>query len=522
MSTGKVAVYAVHALAALLLMPGCHGIFEVAGDSLHAHLFTNYTAELIPTCIAGNVINITLDVALRQIVNLDEKEQVLSTNVWLRMDWKDRRLRWDPALYNNVKVVYVSYKSVWVPDLVIHDFCVIVGKSRLLCAEEQMMPGKEDFRVKVRATGDVHYKFPTLLRSICRVDVTNFPFDRQTCELKLGSWSYNTAYLDFYQRPQDQRMGILEYFAKNNAWIVEHVVSKRYVQEFDDGNFSDITYTIYLKRRHNFYVITIMFPSILVSIVAAVGFLLPPESGEKVSLEVTVLLSQAVFLLLISDFLPPSSDNMPILGLYFAACMILVSLSLALAILVLNVHHRGDVAGIPLPVWLRALLLRTCPPRRHRRDTQEILPDINFCTASTMDISTIDSELKPRDNNSNRCSQTITLGIPRCFSSADIKQDLHDDRMLVMLREQLKALHGIQKHLADINTADIESRNDINPGNDVSDDVNTDDKVHWRRLARVLDRIFLGFYLVCFAIVTLIFIVQLCHPPENEFKPNTF
>jgi len=46
------------------------------------------------------------------------------------------------------------------------------------------------------------------------------------------------------------------------------------------------------------------------------GFLLPPESGEKVSLEVTVLLSQAVFLLVISDFLPPSAQNFPILGKY--------------------------------------------------------------------------------------------------------------------------------------------------------------------------------------------------------------
>jgi hypothetical protein len=45
------------------------------------------------------------------------------------------------------------------------------------------------------------------------------------------------------------------------------------------------------------------------------GFLLPAESGEKVSLEVTVLLSQSVFLLVISDFLPPSADNFPILGM---------------------------------------------------------------------------------------------------------------------------------------------------------------------------------------------------------------
>jgi len=54
-------------------------------------------------------------------------------------------------------------------------------------------------------------------------------------------------------------------------------------------------------------------------------------------------------------------------GMYFAASMILVGLSLVLAICVLNVHHRGDVAGIPLPAWLRKLLLEICPSRQQRR-----------------------------------------------------------------------------------------------------------------------------------------------------------
>jgi len=57
-----------------------------------------------------------------------------------------------------------------------------------------------------------------------------------------------------------------------------------------------------------------MFPCMLTSSVAALGFLLPVESGEKVSLEITVLLSLAVFLLLVSESLPPSSEDFPIIG----------------------------------------------------------------------------------------------------------------------------------------------------------------------------------------------------------------
>lgn len=44
-------------------------------------------------------------------------------------------------------------------------------------------------------------------------------------------------------------------------------------------------------------------------------------------------------------------------GTYFAVSMLLVSLSLVLSVLVLNVHHRGDTVGKKVPAWLRKLFL---------------------------------------------------------------------------------------------------------------------------------------------------------------------
>ena len=71
---------------------------------------------------------------------------------------------------------------------------------------------------------------------------------------------------------------------------------------------------VHLQRRPDFYLLTMVFPCILTSAVAAMTFMLPVESGEKVSLEITVLLSLAVFMLVVSDSMPPSSDNFPIIG----------------------------------------------------------------------------------------------------------------------------------------------------------------------------------------------------------------
>ena len=78
--------------------------------------------------------------------------------------------------------------------------------------------------------------------------------------------------------------------------------------------YPDVTFYVVMERRPAFYLLTMLFPCILTSCVAAAGFLLPVESGEKVSLAITVLLSLAVFLLVVSESLPPSSDNFPIIG----------------------------------------------------------------------------------------------------------------------------------------------------------------------------------------------------------------
>ena len=43
-------------------------------------------------------------------------------------------------------------------------------------------------------------------------------------------------------------------------------------------------------------------------------FCLPPESGEKVALGVTVLLAMTVYQLLIAETIPPTSDDIPLIG----------------------------------------------------------------------------------------------------------------------------------------------------------------------------------------------------------------
>ena len=79
-------------------------------------------------------------------------------------------------------------------------------------------------------------------------------------------------------------------------------------------SYPNVTYYIVIKRRPLFYVFNMIMPSVLITIVGFLGFFIPPDSGEKVSMGVTTLLSMTVFLMVVTDSMPPNSDSVPLIG----------------------------------------------------------------------------------------------------------------------------------------------------------------------------------------------------------------
>ena len=74
-----------------------------------------------------------------------------------------------------------------------------------------------------------------------------------------------------------------------------------------------MTSTLTIRRRTAFYVMALFVPALVLTSLTAVIFLLPAESGEKISLGVSVLISFTVFQLLLYDALP-KSETLPLFG----------------------------------------------------------------------------------------------------------------------------------------------------------------------------------------------------------------
>ena len=104
--------------------------------------------------------------------------------------------------------------------------------------------------------------------------------------------------------------------------------------------YIDITFNISMRRKTLFYTVNLIIPCMGMSFLTVLVFYLPSDSGEKVSLSISILLSLTVFFLLLAEIIPPTSLVVPLLGKYLLFTMILVTLSICVTVVVLNVHFR--------------------------------------------------------------------------------------------------------------------------------------------------------------------------------------
>jgi len=120
--------------------------------------------------------------------------------------------------------------------------------------------------------------------------------------------------------------GDLSDFVENVEWECHGMPAVRNVIMYGccSDPYTDITYTLLLKRRSLFYIFNLLLPCFLISFLAPLGFYLPADSGEKVSLGVTVLLALTVFQLLVAESMPPA-ENMPYIGWIYFLCILVWS-----------------------------------------------------------------------------------------------------------------------------------------------------------------------------------------------------
>ncbi|KAK3098547.1 hypothetical protein FSP39_020530 [Pinctada imbricata] len=190
----------------------------------------------------------------------------------------------------------------------------------------------------VEYDGSIFWSPPSRLRSACKVDITYFPFDSQYCQMKFGSWTYDKAQVDLV--PSSDIVDVGDY-TTNGEWMLKKYTIHREETKYPASTeiYSDIKVTLIIQRRILYYVLNIIFPCFWLNVLSVLTFCLPPDAGEKITLSITVLLSYSVFMLLVAESMPPTSEFVPLIGIYLTVSMASASVSVVLTVLVLKLHH---------------------------------------------------------------------------------------------------------------------------------------------------------------------------------------
>ncbi|KAJ0182521.1 hypothetical protein K1T71_001890 [Dendrolimus kikuchii] len=321
-------------LAISILIAAYSGWCSEDEERLVRDLFRGYNKLIRPVQNMTQKVDVRFGLAFVQLINVNEKNQIMKSNVWLRLVWMDYQLMWDEADYGGIGVLRLPPDKVWKPDIVLFN--------------------NLDREIIVVTPG--FYILPT---SSCTIDVTYFPFDQQTCIMKFGSWTFNGDQVSLALYNNKNFVDLSDYW-KSGTWDIIEVPAYLNIYEGNHPTETDITFYIIIRRKTLFYTVNLILPTVLISFLCVLVFYLPAEAGEKVTLGISILLSLVVFLLLVSKILPPTSLVLPLIAKYLLFTFIMNTVSILVTVIIINWNFRGPRTH-RMPLWIRSVFLHYLP-----------------------------------------------------------------------------------------------------------------------------------------------------------------
>ncbi|XP_019754066.1 acetylcholine receptor subunit alpha-like [Dendroctonus ponderosae] len=354
-----------------VLLIGCHA--NPDAKRLYDDLLSNYNKLVRPVANVSDALSVKIKLKLSQLIDVNLKNQIMTTNVWVEQSWYDYKLQWNPMDYGNVDMLHVPSDDIWRPDIVLYNNAD--GNFEVTLAT----------KATLNFTGLVEWRPPAIYKSSCEIDVEYFPFDEQTCVMKFGSWTYDGFQVDLRHTDETKGSTIVEVgidlkqFYKSVEWDILEVPAIRTEKFYRccKEPYLDITFNITMRRKTLFYTVNLIIPCMGISFLTILVFYLPSDSGEKVSLSISILLSLIIFFLLLAEIIPPTSLVVPLLGKFVLFTMILDTFSICVTVIVLNVHFRCPQTHVMSP-WVRRVFIHILPRLLMMRRPHYILDRRSF------------------------------------------------------------------------------------------------------------------------------------------------
>ena len=185
-----------------------------------------------------------------------------------------------------------------------------------------MIIDQSNYRLILRWDGEITWFVKKTMKTSCPIDVTYFPYDTQTCPIKLGSWTLDNTVFAFDISPWNDSISEGAFFVYSEKSFIPHSawhVRSTTAEVSEDFDFPEVTLYLKMKRKSLYFAINLILPTAVLAFISPLTFLLPAESGERSGLAITLLLSMVVFMLLVADVTPQSSESVSIVEVFLTS-----------------------------------------------------------------------------------------------------------------------------------------------------------------------------------------------------------
>merc|ERR1719251_492762 len=124
--------------------------------------FCPTTTSWCDQLIMSEPVMVRLKLKLSQLIDVNLKNQIMTTNLWVEQYWYDYKLQWDPDEYGGVDMLHVPSDHIWRPDIVLYNNAD--GNFEVTLAT----------KATLMATGKVEWKPPAIYHSSCEMAWNTF------------------------------------------------------------------------------------------------------------------------------------------------------------------------------------------------------------------------------------------------------------------------------------------------------------------------------------------------------------
>ncbi|KAF2367679.1 Neurotransmitter-gated ion-channel [Trinorchestia longiramus] len=243
-------------------------------------LLRNYNNKIRPGYTEGKLTTIKLNMLIRSMGPITEKDMKYSMDCYLRQEWHDERLTFKGPLAEltlNIKML----EALWKPDTFFHN-----GLGSYV-----HMITRPNKLFRITQDGSILYSMRLTIKAKCPMELRNFPMDKQSCPLIISSYAYPEREVKYQW---DKKLVSFESGMAFSQFDLLNTKCTNYSTGWRTGqaNYSVLQVNFNLQRHTGYFLIQVYVPCFLIVVLSWVSFWLNREAtSDRVGLGITTVLT---------------------------------------------------------------------------------------------------------------------------------------------------------------------------------------------------------------------------------------